>query len=187
MHTESILKSPAHSGPEKSKKRVYRIPEINEDYWNTTALFLLIATVFWHLQALTGWLNGSTLVRYFGIDSVLANAISKSPDILFYATYFAMGLSVIMLIVTLVVLYFFFCDECDTHLAVKTVVSCSLASIWAFPVIHAITDLTASAIIERDTTGFDVFQLGINAGPLVLASVVCIAILWLNKRINILT
>ena len=183
MRTNSLLDNQQKPGSRKAKKTAYQLPDINEEYWNIAVLLILIATAIWHLYALSGWLNGNTLVNYFGLERPLATAISESPDILFYATYFAMGLSAIMFIVTLVTLVFYCCNEWDAYLAIRIVITCSIVSIWAFPFLHAITDLTATAFNVRDTSGFDVFQLGIDMWPMVINSAVCIVILWLNKRI----
>lgn len=167
-------------------KKVYRVPTPNIDLWNCFALLILIATACWHLIGVSGWMSGKALVDLYGVDEVLASAIGACPDILFNATYYAMALSVGMLILTVVMLYLFLFDERDAYDSLKIVLPCSIITTWAFPIIHAATDLAATAMNTRDTTGFDVFQLGIDMTPMLVITAVCLVLMWLNKRINIL-
>ena len=163
------------------KKKEYSVP--NARLWSIITTLLLIMTLFWHVQAVSGWLNGKTMVEWYGMDTVLADAIAACPDILFYSTYFAMGVSVIMLVITAVVLYRYVVDEMEGYDALNITTICSLIAVWAFPIIHVAADLTASALQIRDTSGFDVFQLDIAGLPLLVISAVCVAVLWVNRSV----
>lgn len=167
--------------PIKKFKKVY-VP--NKQLWGTVTVIILIMTLLWHLEAVVGWLNGTTMVKQYGVDTVLANAIAQCPDILFYATYVALGFSLIMLAVTAWVLYRYMVEEMEFGKALNISTICAMATVWAFPVIHAVTDLAATAMVVRDTTGFDVFQLGIDAWPMLVTTAVCAVVLWVNKRVN---
>lgn len=160
---------------------------LNIDLWNTVTIILLLAMLFLHGKSIVGWLDGTTMVSQFGMDSVLATAIARCPDLLFHATYYSLALSAIMLVVTFVMLYRFLCDKTDSYDALSVSVICSIVTTWAFPFIHAILDLGATALNIRDTSGFDVGQLGIDLQPMIIITVVYFVILWLNKRVDNLT
>ena len=186
MNKDSIFNKFKIKKSAKPKKKVQRIPTPNMDIWNCFALLILAATTCWHLIGVSGWLSGQALVDYYGVSQVLADAIGNDPSILFGATYYAFALSLIMFGITIVMLYLFIFDERDAYDSLKIVLPCSIITTWAFPIIYAATDLAATAQNTRDTTGFDVFQLGIDMSPMFVISGVCIFLMWLNKRVNIL-
>ena len=185
MNKDSIFKKFKIKKAAKPAKKVYRVPTPNVEIWNSFALLILVATACWHLIGVSGWMSGKALVDLYGVNEVLATAIGRDPSILFNATYYAMAVSVIMLGITLVMLYLFLFDERDAYDSLKIVLPCSIITTWSFPIIHAATDLAATAQNIRDTSGFDVFQLGIDMTPMVVITAVCIVLMWLNKRINI--
>jgi hypothetical protein len=53
-------------------------------------------------------------------------------------------------------------------------------SIWSVPLYHAIADLAMTASKIRSILSFDLFDLGMNAWPMVGATVLCIAVLIVN-------
>lgn len=165
--------------PIKKFKKVY-VPE--KQLWGAVTIVLLLMTLFWHIQNTVGWLNGTIMTDLYGIDANLANAISQCPDILFYTTHITLAISLVMLGVTGWVLYRYVVEEMDSHKALNITAICAMVTVWIFPITHAFADLTATAMVVRDTSGFDVFQLGIDAGPMVVISAVCAVVLWVNKR-----
>lgn len=183
---KGLLKNKRNKTTKRRKVKLVKTYIPNAETWNTVVTVLLLVTLAWHFKAIIGWLTGATMVDQFGMEAPLATAIAKCPDILFYSTYVALGVSVIMFIVTAFVSHRFVCDEMDGCDALNTAVICSLVSIWAFPVIHACADLLATALKTRDTSGFDVFQLGIDIWPMLISSAVCVVILSLNKRVDIM-
>ena len=176
------------------KKKEVKIITPDIRIWNTITTILMLMTIFWHLEAASGWMNGTTMVEHYGMDPILANAVAACPDILFYATHAALGVSLIMLVITSVLFYRYVIGETEGHDALLITMICSIIAVWAFPFLHAITDLTASAAEVRDSVGvirdtrlFDVFQLGIEGWPLMVTTGVCCVVLWVNRRVNILT
>lgn len=159
---------------------------VNVELWNTITVILLLMSVFWHLRNVAGWWNGNTLVQVYGMDELLASAIGACPDILFYATHLSMATSIGFLIASLVLLVLFVIDSKDACAVLGPVMLFTIISIWAFPVFHAICDLLATAFEVRDTLDFDVFQLGIKAGPMLITTAVCFVIMQVNKRVNII-
>lgn len=187
------LKEKIKSRKEIKKAKKMEAAEIvpNILVWNVITTLILVATLVWHLEAVTGWLNGNTMVTQFGMDPVIAKAIAECPDILFYSTYIAFALSLALLVVTAVVLYRFLINKMSGYVALIITMVGSIVSAWGFPLIHAFADLAATPIKIKDTAGivrdthmFDVFQLGIEGWPLLVITAVCCAILWVNKRID---
>ena len=183
---KGLLKNKRTKTTKARKVKVVKTYIPNGDTWNVIATILLVATLAWQFKGIIGWLTGATMVDVFGMSPVLATAIVKCPDILFYSTYFALGVSVIAFIVTAFVTHRFVCDEMDGCDALNTAVIGSMVTLWAFPVIHGCADLLATATKIRDTSGFDVFQLGIDIWPLLISTAVCVVIAALNKRVDIL-
>lgn len=176
------------------KKKEPKIIIPNANVWNIVTAIILFFCAVWLLNGTAGWLNGSTMVNWYGMSPVLADTIMKGPDILFFATYLALGVSVILLAIVIWCVYRYFIDEMEGYTALLIVMICAIAAIWAFPFIHVFTDLFATAVqiadgeaVARDTRAFDVFQLGIDILPLLVKSAVCCLVLWINRRVRILT
>lgn len=149
-------------------------------------MILMVVTVFWHIDAVAGWLNGTTLTKHFGINTVLADAIAKCPDILFHSTYYALAVSLISLVVTAILLYNYIVDKMECFDVLRISMIIMIISVWAFPFIHGVADLAATALQIRDTSNFDVFQLGIAGWPLIVVTAICSVVLWLNGRARVL-
>lgn len=175
----------------KAKKKAAAEIVPNTLVWSVITTLILVASLVWHIEAASGWLNGNTMVSQFGMDPVMAKAIAECPDILFYSTYIAFALSLALLVVTAVVLYRYLINKISGYVALIVTMIGTIASVWGFPLIHAFADLAATPIGVKDTAGivrntklFDVFQLGIDGWPLLVITAVCCAVLVLNKRID---
>lgn len=166
---------------------IKRIPEqttIDPNIWDTIVTVILLTSAVWHLQHFIGWFTGDVLMELYHIENALAKAIVDCPYILFYATYIAAGFSGVFLIGILYFLYAMLTGKMDADEALTPTMLFNLSTIWLFPIIHAVADLTATTLKVRDTSGFDVFQLGIDMIPMVIISAVCCLILWVGNKIR---
>lgn len=169
---------------QKAMKKVKEIMVPTHENWRTFTIAILLMSVLWHLQAVCGWLNGNTMVEHYGISSVLAEAIVRCPDLVFYATYISLALSILMLVIIGRMFVRFICDEVEASTALNVTLGCSIGTAWSFPVIHVVVDMIATGLNIRDTTGMDAFQLGIDIWPLIVITVVCIVLLMVNRRVE---
>lgn len=167
-----------------AKKAEMKWLTLNQTNWNIVCVFLLLMSAVWHLEQLTGWLNGETLMNLYKVPQQVAEAIVVCPDILFYSTYVCL---VISLGCTVFVGYMIFralFDKDSAQDALNPVLLVSAVFPWVFPIVHVIADVAGTAMKVRSTMMFDVFQLGIDVFPLCIITVVSLALLWLNKNID---
>ena len=157
---------------------------LNQANWNIVCIFLLLLTAVWHLQNLLGWLNGNTLVELYGINELLADAISKSPDILFHATYYTAVISLGVTVFVLYMIYRTLFDKDTAQDALTPVLYTSAVFPWVFPTVHIITDVVGTAMRVRTTMMFDVFQLNMDMLPACAITIISVLLVWLNKNID---
>lgn len=157
---------------------------LNQSNWNIVCIFLLLATAIWHLQNLLGWLNGKTLVQLYGIDTLLADTIAKSPDILFHATYYTAVISLGVTVYVLYMIYRTLFDKDTAQDALTPVLLISSIFPWVFPTVHIIVDMVATAMRVRTTMMFDVFQLNMDMLPTCAITIISLLLFWLNKNID---
>ena len=169
---------------QKVKNHTKNVLVPSPESWRVVTIAILLMALLRLLESVCGWLNGSTLVSQYGMDPVLVDAIVACPDLLFYATYVTLGLSIIFLVVVGWMFVYYICDEVEGSTALNVTLGCSIAAAWSFPVIHVITDLTATGFNLRDTGNLDAFKLGVDMWPLVVITVVCVVLLIVNKRVS---
>ena len=166
------------------KKHIKKILVPNPESWRIVTIAVMLLALLRLFESVCGWLNGNTMVTQYGIDPILADAIVKCPDLLFYATYVTLGLSLIFLFVVGRMFVLYISDECEASTALNVTLGCSIAAAWSFPVVHVVTDLAATGFNLRDTTGLDAFQLGTDTWPLIVITLVCVVLLVINKRVS---
>lgn len=157
---------------------------LNQENWNIISMFLLLLTALWNLQNVIGWLNCESLTRLYGVNSLLADAVAKCPDIVFYSTYITFAISIAVLVFTGYMIFKAIFNKCSAQDALNPVLISSMCYCWIFPVVHIVVDIAATALQVRSTMGFDFFQMEINALPICVITIVSALLLWLNKNID---
>lgn len=167
-----------------AKKANMQWHNLNQANWNIVSIFLLLITAVWHLQNLLGWLNGKTLTSLYGVNELLADAIAKSPNILFHSTYYCLVISLGVTAYVLYMIYRALFDKDTAQDALTPVLYTSIVFPWVFPTVHIIADLVATAMQLRTTMMFDVFQLNIDLLPTCAITIISLLLVWLNKNID---
>lgn len=163
---------------------LYAQSEPSVSLWSTIVAIILLVSAVWHLENLIGWFTGDVLANLYGMEANLAEAIAACPYILFYATYVAAFFSAAFLVIVLVLLYMMITGRLDETDVLTPTMLCTIVSIWLFPIAHVVADLIATVAKVRDTSGFDVFQLGIDMIPMLAITAVCCFVIIAGKRIN---
>lgn len=166
------------------KKANMQWRNLNQANWNTVSIILLVVTAIWHLQNLLGWLNGKTLVQLYGVNELLADAIAKSPDILFNTTYYCLVISLGVTAFVLYMIYRALFDKDTAQDALTPVLYSSIVFPWVFPTVHIVADMVATAKQVRTTMMFDVFQLNMDMLPTCAITIISLLLVWLNKNID---
>lgn len=167
---------------EIKKEKEILVPSVEK--WTMVTFSILLLNLLWHLQMVAGWFNGATLIDQYGMEPILVEAMNRCPDLFFYSTYISAGICLVMLGIAVWMFIYYITDKIEGYIALNVAVGCAIGTAWTFPVVGFVADLFATAINLRDTSGLDVFQLGIDGWPLIVITGVCVAVLLINDRIE---
>lgn len=129
---------------------------------------------------LVGWITGHTLDIFYGIDGLFLENAMKTPYLILYMNTFGVIACAAMVLYAAYTIYECVNDKEITFDKLRDFILMTALSIWAVPLYHAIADLAMTYAHVRSVLSFDIFDLGMNAWPMLISTVLCVAVLIVN-------
>ena len=148
--------------------------------WYRICLVIIGLVALINAVALVGWITGDTLSIFYGIDGLLLETAMQNNYLILYMNIYGIIACAAMILYAAYTIYECVTDKEITFDKLRTYMIFTTLSIWSVPLYHAIADLAMTASKIRSILSFDLFDLGMNAWPMVGATVLCIAVLIVN-------
>lgn len=141
-------------------------------------IFALVALI--NLLGIVGWITGHTLEIFYGIDGLLHEVAMENNYLIMYMNYFGIIASVVMIALAIYNIRECVIDKEFTFDKIRGFMILTAVSIWSVPLYNAVADLALVASRMRSILSFDLFDLGMTAWPMLICTVLCIAVLVVN-------
>lgn len=141
-------------------------------------IFGLIGLV--NAVGLVGWITGDTLAIFYGIDGLFLENAMQTPYLILYMNVFGIIACLAMVVYSVLTIIGSITDKETTFDKLRDFMLMTALSVWAVPLYHAIADLAMTYMQIRSVLSFDIFDLGMNAWPMLISTVLCIVVLIVN-------
>ena len=155
-------------------------PLASYSIWYRICLVIIGLVALINAVALVGWITGDTLSIFYGIDGLLLETAMQNNYLILYMNIYGIIACAAMILYAAYTIYECVTDKEITFDKLRTYMIFTTLSIWSVPLYHAIADLAMTASKIRSILSFDLFDLGMNAWPMLGATVLCIAVLIVN-------
>lgn len=129
---------------------------------------------------LVGWLTGDTLDIFYGIDGLFLESAMKTPYLILWMNTFGVIACAIMVAYAAFTIYECITDKELTFDKMRDFMLFTMLSVWAVPLYHALADLVMTYAQIRSVLSFDIFDLGMDAIPMLISTGLCIVIMIVN-------
>ena len=161
-------------------KNTPKKPRASYSIWYRICLVIIGLVALINAVALVGWITGDTLSIFYGIDGLLLETAMQNNYLILYMNIYGIIACAAMILYAAYTIYECVTDKEITFDKLRTYMIFTTLSIWSVPLYHAIADLAMTASKIRSILSFDLFDLGMNAWPMLGATVLCIAVLIVN-------
>lgn len=161
-------------------KNTPKKPLASYSIWYRICLVIIGLVALINAVALVGWITGDTLSIFYGIDGLLLETAMQNNYLILYMNIYGIIACAAMILYAAYTIYECVTDKEIAFDKLRTYMIFTTLSIWSVPLYHAIADLAMTASKIRSILSFDLFDLGMNAWPMLGATVLCIAVLIVN-------
>lgn len=161
-------------------KNTPKKPLASYSIWYRICLVIIGLIALVNAVALVGWITGDTLEVFYGIDGLLLDTAMQNNYLILYMNTFGIIACAAMILYAAYTIYECVTDKEITFDKLRTYIIFTVLSIWSVPLYHAIADLALTAAKIRSILSFDLFDLGMNGWPMVVATGLCIVVLIVN-------
>ena len=161
-------------------KNTPKTPLASYSIWYRICLVIIGLIALVNAVALVGWITGDTLEVFYGIDGLLLDTAMQNNYLILYMNTFGIIACAAMILYAAYTIYECVTDKEITFDKLRTYIIFTVLSIWSVPLYHAIADLALTAAKIRSILSFDLFDLGMNGWPMVVATGLCIVVLIVN-------
>lgn len=161
-------------------KNTTKKPLASYSIWYRICLVIIGLVALVNAVALVGWITGDTLEIFYGIDGLLLETAMQNNYMILYMNVFGIIACAIMILYAVYTIHECVTDKEITFDKLRSYMIFTALSIWSVPLYHAIADLALTAAKIRSILSFDLFDLGMNGWPMVVATALCIVVLVLN-------
>lgn len=148
--------------------------------WYRVCLGIFATGTILFLAALIGWFTGHTLGLFFGIDGLFLELAMKNNYLVMYMNYW--GILVAVAMIAYGAYLFFICptERETTFDRFRNYMLFCILSVWSVPLFNALADFAMVGARIRSILSYDIFDLGMNAIPSIVVTVVCLGLLTAN-------
>ena len=152
--------------------------------WYRVAIGILAVIVAFYLIGIVGWFTGHTLNLFYGLDGLFFEHAMETSDLILYMDTYGIICFAIMALLGLLTIYSARKEKEYAFDRVRQYMGLFIISFWTVPLYHAIADLALTAATVRSLVGFDVFDMGLNIWPSLIASLVGFGVLMVNGKLG---
>lgn len=164
------------------------LPPQSRKVWEKLS-FILVGMLFaLQLLYIVTMANGSGLSILYDIDKTFLAAALECPDMILYSHLVTAGVCLVLTVITLIKVIGACKDTDKLAPALHFTAIAQIIAVWTFPVVNIATDMIVTSIKVngtqlRSSSAYDVFDMGLSIVVPIVITVICAAIIYVNKRL----